>query len=231
MSPWHPNFPLDNTWKLTVSTICCEREGIPYLPVVMTTPARTFRRAWGEVKLSVSSLNLSTTRRETASARTWNYTHTHAHAHTHTHTHMRTATQRRACVRYVSLQSASDVILPWGTMYLSQRSHSAPNKSQSVETATSETRLTPWGIPNRLSSNAVWVWRDSSNLPLSADSESQKAKAKQINLSNRCEQSVCSTFHEGSKNSILSSGGTWSELHTSFCSWTATSSRWLFIHR
>lgn len=41
------------------------------LPVVMTTPARTFRRACGDVKLSVSSLNLSTTKWETASARTW----------------------------------------------------------------------------------------------------------------------------------------------------------------
>lgn len=31
-------------------------------PVVMTTPANTFLRACGDVKLSVSSLNLSTTR-------------------------------------------------------------------------------------------------------------------------------------------------------------------------
>lgn len=36
----------------------------------MTTPASTFRRACGDVKFSVSSLNLSTTRRDTASART-----------------------------------------------------------------------------------------------------------------------------------------------------------------
>lgn len=40
------------------------------IPVVMTTPASTFRRACGDVKFSVSSLNLSTTRRDTASART-----------------------------------------------------------------------------------------------------------------------------------------------------------------
>lgn len=64
------------------------------LPVVMTTPARTFRRAWGEVKLSVSSLNLSTTRRETASARTCKHS-THTHAQTHT----------EASVRYVNLWS------------------------------------------------------------------------------------------------------------------------------
>lgn len=48
-----------------------ERRRKKELPVVMTTPANTFRRACGDVKLSVSSLNLSTTRRETASARTW----------------------------------------------------------------------------------------------------------------------------------------------------------------
>lgn len=36
----------------------------------MTTPAKTFLRACGDVKLSVSSLNLSTTRWDTASART-----------------------------------------------------------------------------------------------------------------------------------------------------------------
>lgn len=41
------------------------------LPVVMTIPARTFLRAWGEVKLSVRSPNLSRTRRATASANTW----------------------------------------------------------------------------------------------------------------------------------------------------------------
>lgn len=41
-----------------------------FLPVVMTTPARTFLRAWGDVKLSVKSLNLSTTKRATASAKT-----------------------------------------------------------------------------------------------------------------------------------------------------------------
>lgn len=40
------------------------------LPVVMTIPARTFLRAWGEAKLSVRSPNLSSTRRATASART-----------------------------------------------------------------------------------------------------------------------------------------------------------------
>lgn len=42
---------------------------------------------------------------------------------------------------------------------------SASNSTRSVETATSETRLTPWGIPNHLSSNAVWVLSDSYNLP------------------------------------------------------------------
>lgn len=41
------------------------------LPVVMTIPARTFLRAWGEVKFSVRSPNLSRTRRATASANTW----------------------------------------------------------------------------------------------------------------------------------------------------------------
>lgn len=41
-----------------------------YLPVVMTIPARTFRRACGDVKFSVKSLNLSTTKRATASAKT-----------------------------------------------------------------------------------------------------------------------------------------------------------------
>lgn len=40
------------------------------LPVVMTTPARTFRRACGDEKFSVKSLNLSTTKRATASANT-----------------------------------------------------------------------------------------------------------------------------------------------------------------
>lgn len=97
-----------------VSAVFCERKSTQHLfpssvPVVMTTPARTFRRAWGEVKLSVSSLNLSTTRRETASARTWNHTHTRRNA---TRRHIHAATQIRACVRYVSLQSMSDVILP-----------------------------------------------------------------------------------------------------------------------
>lgn len=41
------------------------------LPVVITTPESTFLRAWGEEKLSVRSLNLPRTRRETASANTW----------------------------------------------------------------------------------------------------------------------------------------------------------------
>lgn len=41
-----------------------------FLPVVMTTPASTFLRAWGDVKLSVKSLNFSTTKRATASAKT-----------------------------------------------------------------------------------------------------------------------------------------------------------------
>lgn len=40
------------------------------IPVVMTTPAKTFLLACGDVKLSVSSLNLSTTKRDTASAKT-----------------------------------------------------------------------------------------------------------------------------------------------------------------
>lgn len=136
---------------MTVSVKCCDCKGALYVPVVMTTPARTFRRAWGEVKLSVSSLNLSTTRRETASARTWNQTQ----SHTHGRTQMHTATQTRACVRYGSSQCVCDVILPQSTMYLSQCLHSAPNKSQSIETATSETRFHPGGIPNHLSSRAV----------------------------------------------------------------------------
>lgn len=41
-----------------------------HLPVVMTIPARTFRRACGDEKFSVKSLNLSTTKRATASANT-----------------------------------------------------------------------------------------------------------------------------------------------------------------
>lgn len=61
-----------------------QQKNTPNVPVVMTTPARTFRRAWGEVKLSVSSLNLSTTRRDTASARTWNQIHKHTCRHTDT---------------------------------------------------------------------------------------------------------------------------------------------------
>lgn len=36
----------------------------------MTIPARTFLRACGDVKFSVKSLNLSTTKRATASAKT-----------------------------------------------------------------------------------------------------------------------------------------------------------------
>lgn len=82
-------FSLANTGKRGVSCARCQPKSSLNLPVVMTTPARTFRRAWGEVKLSVSSLNLSTTRRETASARTWNHTHKHTkvHAHPDTHTH------------------------------------------------------------------------------------------------------------------------------------------------
>lgn len=79
--------------KQAVSSACFGRKTGANLPVVMTTPARTFLRAWGEVKLSVSSLNLSTTRRETASARTWN--------HTQAFTGENTDTQSKAPVRRV----------------------------------------------------------------------------------------------------------------------------------
>lgn len=100
-------------------------------------------------------------------------------------------------------------------MYLSQCSHSAPNKSQSVETATSESRLTPWGIPNRLSSNAVWVWHDSYNLPSPlwqriTQSRSRTSKPEQQMRTKVCRRST--RF----KTAIWALGETSSELHTSF---------------
>lgn len=134
----------------------------------MTTPASTFRRACGDVKLSVSSLNLSTTRRETASARTWNYTHAHTHTQRQTeqqeamHTCRHTNTslcQICQLTKHVWCYPPLEHCVPVTVLA------SASNSTRSVETATSETRLTPWGIPNHLSSNAVWVLSDSYNLP------------------------------------------------------------------
>lgn len=140
-----------NTSKLQVFS-CIEKclaisqqKSTPNVPVVMTTPARTFRRAWGEVKLSVSSLNLSTTRRDTASARTWNQIHKHTCEHTDTSLcHIR---HLQSVLCYLSLEHHVPVTVS---------AFSSKQKSE-YETATSESRLTPWGIPYRLSSNAVWA--------------------------------------------------------------------------
>lgn len=76
----------------------------------------------------------------------------------------------------------------------------ASNSTRSVETATSETRLTPWGIPNHLSSNAVWVLSDSYNLPSPSwqwitRQKKEEEQSKQANLSNRCS----ATPHKGLK--------------------------------
>lgn len=189
-------------WNSLCCVQTCQQSLPPLLPVVMTTPASTFRRACGDVKLSVSSLNLSTTRRETASARTWNYTHAHTQRQTeqqeamHTCRHTNTSLcQICQLTKHVWCYPPLEHCVPVTVLA------SASNSTRSVETATSETRLTPWGIPNHLSSNAVWVLSDSYNLPspswqwITRQKKKREEQSKQANLSNRC--SV--TPHKGLK--------------------------------
>lgn len=192
------------------------------LPVVMTTPARTFRRAWGEVKFSVSSLNLSTTRRETASARTWNHTQTDAcrnttgrHVHTQTHKH-----------ELVSDMSAYKARLMLSSPGARCTCHSVCIQLQTRVRALKRQQVKlgwpPWGITNCLSSNAVCVWHDSYNLP----SPSWQWSKKQAKTRAR---DVFQLFsHNFKPRSKLLEKLKWTS-HI-FCSWTVSSSRWLFIH-
>lgn len=54
----------------------------------------------------------------------------------------------------------------------------ASSSKQASETATRETGFTPWGMPNRLSRNGVWVLRDSYNLPSPFSQRITKKKSK-----------------------------------------------------
>lgn len=157
-----------------------QQKSTPNVPVVMTTPARTFRRAWGEVKLSVSSLNLSTTKRDTASARTWNQIHKHTRGHTD-----------RQLVSDTSTYKASYVIFPWNTMFLSQSPHSAPNKSQSMKRQQVKLGWPPEVYLTVFQATLFELGMTVLIYHLPSDSGSQKVETRQVKLSDRYEQSVC----------------------------------------
>lgn len=190
-----------STQELTVSAVFFKHESAKHLfpwslPVVMTTPARTFRRAWGEVKLSVSSLNLSTTRRETASARTWNHVRTDTDTQQEdTHTHARTQPHKHEPVSDMSAYKARLILssprapCTCHSVRIQLQTRVRALRRQQVKLGwppevyltVFQARLFEFGV-------TVIIHR------VPPDSESQKAKTKQVNVSNRWEQSVCRLF-------------------------------------
>lgn len=106
-------------------------------------------------------------------------------------TQTRTRAHRHKLVSDTSTYKAPYVIFPWNTMYLSQSSHSAPNKSQSMKRQ--QVKL-GWPPEVYLTVSQATLFELGMTVliyHLPSDSGSQKVETRQVQLSDRYEQSVC----------------------------------------
>lgn len=107
----------------------------------------------------------------------------------HTQTCMQT--HKHYLVSDMSTYKASYVIFPYNTMYLSRCSHSAPNKSQSVKQQQVKLGWPPEEYLTVFQATLCELGMTVLIYHLPSDSGSQKVKNRQVNLSDRYEQSVC----------------------------------------
>lgn len=144
-----------------------------------------------------------------------------------TQTHMQA--HRHKLVSDTSTYKASYVIFPWNTMFLSQSSHSAPNKSQSMKRQQVKLGWPPEVYLTVFQATLFELGMTVLIYHLPSDSGSQEVETRQVKLSDRYEQSVCQCSTRLKLQTKLRAEPQLNFTHI-FCSWTATASLWYFTH-